>query len=122
MTGAPAQGSSWAHNRPKPRVICTDTPATTHSVEAGQSLNQSIVDASQELRDSHPDLSAELAQVHLELHAGKSRADVCQDAGDEDLLGRSTIIDIVHQEGEPLIVAQRECTTPHPCVSSPAGR
>jgi Uncharacterised protein family (UPF0236) len=38
----------------------------------------------------------------------KSRADVCQDAGDEDLLGRSTIIDIVHQEGERLIVAQRE--------------
>jgi Uncharacterised protein family (UPF0236) len=40
--------------------------------------------------------------------ARKSRADVCQDAGDEDLLGRSTIIDIVHQEGEQLIVAQRE--------------
>jgi hypothetical protein len=40
--------------------------------------------------------------------AGKSRADVCQGAGDEDLLGRSTIIDIVHQEGEQLIVAQRE--------------
>ncbi len=40
--------------------------------------------------------------------AGKSRADVCQYAGDEDLLGRSTIIDIVHQEGEQLIVAQRE--------------
>ena len=40
--------------------------------------------------------------------AGKSRADVCQHAGDEDLLGRSTIIDIVHQEGEELIVAQRE--------------
>jgi hypothetical protein len=39
---------------------------------------------------------------------GKSRADVCQYAGDEDLLGRSTIIDIVHQEGEQLIVAQRE--------------
>jgi len=38
----------------------------------------------------------------------KSRADVCQDAGDDDLLGRSTIIDIVHQEGERLIVAQRE--------------
>jgi hypothetical protein len=38
----------------------------------------------------------------------KSRADVCQYAGDEDLLGRSTIIDIVHQEGEQLIVAQRE--------------
>lgn len=40
--------------------------------------------------------------------AGKSRADVCQYAGDEDLVGRSTIIDIVHQEGESLIVAQRE--------------
>ena len=39
--------------------------------------------------------------------AGKSLADVCQDAGDESLLGRSTIIDIVHQEGEQLIVAQR---------------
>ena len=40
--------------------------------------------------------------------AGKSRADVCQYAGDENLLGRSTIIDIVHQEGEQLIAAQRE--------------
>ena len=37
--------------------------------------------------------------------AGKSRADVCQYAGDESLLGRSTVIDIVHQEGEQLIVA-----------------
>jgi hypothetical protein len=40
--------------------------------------------------------------------AGKSRVDVGQDAGDADLLGRSTIIDIVHQEGEPLVAAQRE--------------
>jgi hypothetical protein len=40
--------------------------------------------------------------------AGKSRADVCQYAEDEDLLGRSTIIDIVHREGEQLIAAQRE--------------
>ncbi len=40
--------------------------------------------------------------------AAKSLVDVCQYAGDEDLLGRSTIIDIVHQEGEQLIVAQRE--------------
>ena len=40
--------------------------------------------------------------------AGKSRTDVCQYAGDESLLGRSTIIDIVHQEGEQLIVAQRK--------------
>ena len=40
--------------------------------------------------------------------AGKSRADVCQYAGDEDLLGRSTILEIVHQEGEQLIAAQRQ--------------
>jgi len=40
--------------------------------------------------------------------AGKSLADVCEDAGDENLLGRSTVIEIVHQEGERLIGAQRE--------------
>ena len=40
--------------------------------------------------------------------AGTSRADVCQSAGDESLLGRSTVIDIVHREGEQLIVAQHE--------------
>jgi hypothetical protein len=39
--------------------------------------------------------------------AGKSCTDVCQDAGDEELLGRSTIIDIVHHEGEQLAAAQR---------------
>ena len=40
--------------------------------------------------------------------ARESLADVCQYAGDEDLLGASTIIDIVHQEGESLIAAQRQ--------------
>jgi hypothetical protein len=40
--------------------------------------------------------------------ARQSRADVCESAGDEDLLGPSTIIDIVHQEGEHLIRAQRD--------------
>ena len=40
--------------------------------------------------------------------AGESRAEVCRNAGDEDLLGLSTIIDIVHQEGEQLVRAQRE--------------
>jgi hypothetical protein len=40
--------------------------------------------------------------------AGKSCADICENAGDESLLARSTIIDIVHQEGEQLIAAQRE--------------
>lgn len=40
--------------------------------------------------------------------ARESRVDVCQYAGDEDLLGASTILDIVHREGERLIDAQRE--------------
>ena len=40
--------------------------------------------------------------------AGESRIDVCEYAGQEDLLGRSTVLDIVHQEGERLIEAQRE--------------
>jgi Uncharacterised protein family (UPF0236) len=39
--------------------------------------------------------------------AGKSCADVCQSAGDEGLLARSTVIDIVHQEGAQLLDAQR---------------
>jgi len=40
--------------------------------------------------------------------AGRSRDDIGQAAGDEDLLGRSTILEIVHQEGERLIDAQRQ--------------
>jgi hypothetical protein len=38
----------------------------------------------------------------------QSRAEICRYAGDDDLLGASTIIDIVHQEGEQLITAQRQ--------------
>jgi uncharacterized protein UPF0236 len=40
--------------------------------------------------------------------AGESRAEVCRDAGDEGLLGLSTILDVVHQEGQQLVRAQRE--------------
>jgi hypothetical protein len=40
--------------------------------------------------------------------AGQVRGEVGRDAGDEDLLGRSTILDIVHREGEQLARAQRE--------------
>jgi hypothetical protein len=40
--------------------------------------------------------------------AGKSRADICQSAGDDSLLGRSTAIDIVHEQGEQLVAAQRQ--------------
>ena len=44
--------------------------------------------------------------------AGKSLADVCQYAGDGNLLGRSTVIDIVHQEGEQLIRASASEAAP----------
>jgi hypothetical protein len=40
--------------------------------------------------------------------AGESRAEVCRDAGDEGLLGLSTILDVVHQEGQQLVRARRE--------------
>src|SRR5262249_4968682 len=43
-----------------------------------------------------------------EQSARQSCADICHYAGDEELLGPSTIIDIVHQEGERLITAQRQ--------------
>ena len=39
--------------------------------------------------------------------AGDSRIDICQQAEDEKLLGRSTVLDIAHQEGERLRAAQR---------------
>lgn len=42
-----------------------------------------------------------------EQSAGDSRAEICQYAEDEDLLGRSTVLDILHQEGEQLIAAER---------------
>ena len=40
--------------------------------------------------------------------AGKSCADICQSAGDEGLLGRSTVLDILHERGEQLVAAQRQ--------------
>lgn len=40
--------------------------------------------------------------------AGRSRAEVCRDAGDEALLGRSTVVDIVHREGAALAAALAE--------------
>jgi Uncharacterised protein family (UPF0236) len=38
---------------------------------------------------------------------GQSRHDICQSAGDDDLLGRGTILEILHREGERLVAAQR---------------
>ena len=55
----------------------------------------------QNLRDAVCDQMADQA-------TRKSLTDVCQYAGDDDLLGQSTIIDMVHQEGQRLIAAQRQ--------------
>jgi tight adherence protein C len=43
------------------------------AVEAGQSLDASIVEASRGLRLAHPELAAEFTQLHLELRANPSR-------------------------------------------------
>ena len=59
------------------------------------------LDITQNLRDAVYDQMADQS-------AGESRADVCEDAGDGGLLGRSTVVEIVHQEGERLVAAQRE--------------
>jgi len=40
--------------------------------------------------------------------SGASLGAVCEQAGEPDLLGRSTILDIVHEQGGRLIAAQRE--------------
>jgi hypothetical protein len=42
--------------------------------------------------------------------AKKSRADICRSAGDESLLGRSTVLDILHEQGEQLVAAQHRRT------------
>jgi len=53
------------------------------------------------LRDAVCDRMAEQS-------TGQSRLDIGQSAGDDDLLGRSTILEILHREGERLVAAQRQ--------------
>jgi tight adherence protein C len=54
------------------------------SVEAGQSLDQSIYDASREIRKPYPDLASELTQVYLSLRANTSRAQVFTEFGERN--------------------------------------
>jgi len=51
------------------------------SMEAGQSLDQSIADASRGLKRTHQDLSGELAQIYLELKTAGSRAEAFRGFG-----------------------------------------
>jgi hypothetical protein len=84
------QRSRIAHNRDNSMEIPSATAwDTSHQLTITQNLRDAVCD---QMSDQS---------------AGRSRADIGQGAGDEDLLGRSTILEILHQEGEQLIAAQR---------------
>ena len=46
--------------------------------------------------------------------SGASLEEICEQAGEADLLGRSTVIEIVHEQGGRLIAAQRRARPRHP--------
>ena len=85
------QRSRIRHNRDDameiPSATAWDTP---HQLAITQNLRDAVCD---QMSDQS---------------AGESRVDVCRSAGDDDLLGRSTILEIVHQEGDRLVAAQRQ--------------
>jgi hypothetical protein len=76
-----------------------DDTIETPSATAWKTSHQ--LDITQNLRDAVCDQFSNES-------AGNSCADICEQAGDENLLARSTILDIVHQAGEQLTAAQRE--------------
>jgi hypothetical protein len=85
------QRSRISHNRDDSMEIPSASAwGTSHQLTITQNLRDAVCD---QMSDQS---------------AGRSRADIGQDAGDEDLLGRSTILEIVHQEGEQLVAAQRQ--------------
>ena len=85
------QRSRISHNRDHSMEIPSATAWNTpHQLAITQNLRDAVCDQMGEQS------------------AGDSRAEIGQDAEDEDLLGRSTIIEIVHQEGEALIAAQHQ--------------
>jgi hypothetical protein len=85
------QRSRIRHNRDGTMEIPSATAwGTSHQLTITQNLRDAVCDQ----------MSAQ--------SAGQSRVDIGQAAGDADVLGRSTIIEIVHQEGAQLIAAQRQ--------------
>ena len=76
-----------------------DGTIETPSATAWNTSHQ--LEITQNLRDAVCDQMADQS-------AGKSCADICEYAGDESLLARSTVIDIMHQEGEQVVAAQRD--------------
>jgi Uncharacterised protein family (UPF0236) len=87
----PVQRSRISHNHDGTIEVPSATAwNTSHQLTITQNLRDAVCD---QMSDQS---------------VGKSRADVCQSAGDESLLGRTTVIDIIHQEGERLVVARRQ--------------
>jgi hypothetical protein len=85
-----------------PRIrICHHSDGSMEIPSAGAWDTPHQLAITQNLRDAVCDQMGDQS-------AGESRSDICESAGDEDLLGRSTIIEIVHQEGARLIAAQRQ--------------
>jgi hypothetical protein len=85
------QRSRISHNQDGTMEVPSATAwDTSHQLQITQNLRDAVCD---QMSDQS---------------AGKTRADICQYAGDDNLLGRSTIIHIAHQEGERLTAAQRE--------------
>jgi Uncharacterised protein family (UPF0236) len=87
----PVQRSRISHNHDGTIEVPSATAwNTSHQLTITQNLRDAVCD---QMSDQS---------------VGKSRADVGQSAGDESLLGRTTVIDIIHQEGERLVVARRQ--------------
>jgi Uncharacterised protein family (UPF0236) len=76
-----------------------DETIETPSARAWQTSHQLAI--TRNLRDAVCDRMSDQS-------VGKSLDAICESAGDDDLLGRGTIVAIVHQEGERLIDAQRQ--------------
>jgi Uncharacterised protein family (UPF0236) len=76
----------------------SDGTIETPSARAWQTPHQLAITAN---------LRAAVCDQVSDQSVGKSLAEVCESAGDDDLLGRGTVLEIVHQEGARLIDAQR---------------
>ncbi|MFP7673805.1 type II secretion system F family protein [Marivita sp. S0852] len=80
-------------------------------VEAGQSMDQSIVRVSKELRASYPSLAEEFELVSYEMKAGKDKTAVLNDMGErcgvQDVMSFVTVLNQSQSFGTPISDALR---------------
>lgn len=80
-------------------------------VEAGQSMDQSIVRVSRELRASYPSLAEEFELVSYEMKAGKDKSMVLNDMGErcgvQDVMSFVTVLNQSQSFGTPISDALR---------------